>query len=185
MARKPTMRVIMTKDSVKGVAENMKYLGTKRVMVGIPEKKDHRRADDKEKESTIGNAALAYIHSNGAPEVHIPARPFLVPGIMKVRPDIVQRFKRAAERALTTGPGELEKDLRGIGQIAASAAQMVIQEGIPPPLKESTIEARKRRRAGSSYKRKAEKAHETTPLWDTGQLMRAITYVIVPRKQVK
>ena len=67
------------------------------------------------------------------------------------------------------------------GQSAATAAQTRIREGIAPPLAQATVTARRRRSKGAKYRRKATSPSEVTPLIDTGQLLRSITYVFRPK----
>lgn len=161
-------------NRVNELRDRIRDLTEKQVLVGVPQENAGRQEDGSE----ITNAALAYIHTNGAPEQNIPARPFLKPGIERVRGEIVDRLKTTAKLAMRSRSSNIDVGLGGIGQIAASSAQMVIQDGISPPLAESTIAARRRRSKGSSYRRKATSESDTTPLYDTGQLLRAITWVL-------
>jgi hypothetical protein len=172
----PKSGITVTVDRLAELATQMRVLGSTEVLVGVPEEKAQRKTGDQ-----ISNAALAYIHTKGAPEANIHARPFLEPGIKKVQEPIAARMKDAA-LAVMEG-GSAEKGLMAAGQTAASSAQAVIKAGIPPPLKPSTILARRRRGKGSSYRRKAISENQVTPLWDTGQLLRAITFVLRLRKR--
>ena len=166
----------MTLDRVADVVAGIRSLGEKQVLVGVPEAKDERKDGDE-----ITNAALAYIHTNGAPEVGIPARPFIQPGIKEKQDEISSRLKETAVAVLDGNTGTAERGLAAAGQIGASAAQNKIREGLQPPLKESTIAARRIRSKGSRYRRKATAASAVKPLLDTAQLLRAITWVIRKR----
>ena len=165
-------------------------LAKTRVMVGVPAEKTDRRGEG---ESRLTNAALAYIHENGAPEVAIPPRPFLRPGIERAKNDIEGGLKNAGQLALKGDAAKVEKQLMAVGILAASSVRSVIAEGIPPPLKPSTIEGRIRRRKSKTWRarRRAEVAANAaylgeenagagifTPLIDTGQLLKSITYVL-------
>src|SRR5882724_12416208 len=68
------LTVDVTVDKVKEVQLAIRALANTRVMVGIPSDKAARKGK-------INNAQLGYIHEFGAPEVNIPPRPFLVPGV--------------------------------------------------------------------------------------------------------
>lgn len=131
-------------------------------MVGIPEEKNDRNDD-----SGITNAEIGYIHENGAPEVGIPARPHLVPGVAKVQDKIEAGLANAGKLALEGKTEGVMRQLNAIGLIAQSSIRGLITAGLKPPLKPGTIAARRRRgRTG------------TKPLIDTGQYRNAITYVI-------
>ncbi len=164
--------------------------------VGVPEKENARENPDGSK-SPIGNAALAYIHEHGSPAQHIPARPFMNPGVRKVRDRITDILKDGAQVALDReDPEIIIKALHKIGTIAAASMQETITAGIPPPLSPLTVAARSRRSPGSTYRRNATPEEQrafnarwasgkvamsespTTPLHDTGSLIRSLTYVV-------
>lgn len=161
-------------------------IGTK-VMVGVPEDKSARQDA-----TGISNAALAYIHEHGEPTVHIPARPFMVPGIERVKGDSIDLLKTAAEKALDGDPAAVERQLNRVGLLNQASIRGVITEGIPPPLAASTIAGRirrvkgKKRRdsiaaalaAGTPESRQGGVEGLFTPLVVTGQLRNAITYVL-------
>jgi hypothetical protein len=163
-------------DTTREVTAAIRELAGARVLVGIPAKNDGRPAPDK-----IGNAALGYIHEFGSPINNIPPRPFLYPGVRYSQKDWEPYLQQAAEAALS-GNRELVLRLLGSAGIKASnAVKMRIQAGIPPPLKRATIMARRRRSKGSAYRRKAIAMSETTPLYDTGNMLRAITWIVTGR----
>jgi hypothetical protein len=168
---KPHVRV--TIDRVKEVSDSIAYLANTRVLVGIPAVNAVAqvaavRAGTK---PPISLAAIGYIQENGAPEVHIPPRPHLVPGVKKVQQSsTIPRFKEALKAALEGKMAVAQKQLMAAGQEAADSVRAVIKSRIPPPLKEATIEARQRRRQSG-------KAGDV-PLIDTGNLWRAYTFVL-------
>lgn len=140
------------------------------VMVGIPASTPARRPDEGETTAPLTNAALGYIHEYGAPEVNIPARPFLHPGIASIQSRIVKRLQRSGELAFAGQSfiGEFNR----LGLEAVNAVRKKITDGPFIPLAPATLAARRRKgRTGEK------------PLLDTGQLRNAITYVIrkVPR----
>lgn len=157
---------IVTLDKTRQVLLGMRALAAQKVMVGVPADKDGRKQDADEYQP-INNAALAYIHNNGAPEANIPARPYLVPGIKKSKPSWLKKLADAAKQGVGGNPGGVERNLNAAGLIAQNAARAAITEGVPPPLAASTL-ARRRAKGRSG----------TTPLINTGQLIKANTYVI-------
>lgn len=169
----------ITKNNVAKVMASIAELTSTRVMVGIPSTNAGRRS------GAINNAALGYIHENGAPEVNIPARPFLIPGVRSVQPQIEAGLKAAGTMALQgRGPAAVSAQFDRIGLAAASAVKNTLNAGVPPPLAKSTLQARARRgRKGAimELERRAQGAAPGTdlakPLVDTGQLRNAITYV--------
>lgn len=158
-----------------------------RVMVGVPEDKTQRKDS-----SGITNSQLAYIHEHGEPTAHIPARPFMIPGVERVRGDTVNLLKIAAEKALDGDPAAVERQLHRVGLVNQASIRGVITEGIPPPLAASTIAGRIRRVKGKKRRASIQSALDVgtpasrqggveglfTPLVLSGQLRNAITYVL-------
>jgi hypothetical protein len=166
------MPVKVTVDKVQSVLDALQVLNQTRVMVGIPGEKAARRG------TPITNAALGYIHENGAPEINLPARPFLVPGVSKVKTQTASLLRQAGVAALDGKPTVVRKIYMAAGQTAVNSVTAVIRAGIPPPLKPGTVARRRVRSRGSNYRRKATTAAQTIPLIDTGQLLRSVTYVL-------
>jgi len=176
---------VMTLDRAAKVAEGIRTLATQRVMVGIPGENADRQGD-----GDITNAALGYIHENGAPEVGIPARPFLVPGVKRAQEGIVAGLRAAGQAALDGNPSGVERQLHIVGLKASGSVKNVLNEGVPPPLADSTIRSRHTSRGTKSMRagEKAELANRAAggspgiglvkPLVNTGQLRNAVTYVI-------
>lgn len=177
-------------DNFKKLFDGVNVLATTRVMVGVPAEKTDRRDEGNNK---LTNAALAYIQETGSPETNLPPRPFLQPGIERAKSDIEGGLKNAGQLALAGNIAGVEKQLEAVGLLAVSSVRSVIVEGIPPPLKPSTVEGRIRRRKSKTWraKRRAEIAANAaylgeenasvgifTPLVDTSQLLKSITYVL-------
>lgn len=162
----------VTLDNVAKVLRGIDLISSTRVMVGVPDDKSPR------KDGEITNSALLYIHENGAPEVNIPARPSLVPGIRDKREEIVSALRRAGELALEGKPEAVERQFHRAGAIGRDAVKRRITVGPHVPLKEATILARRRRSVGGKYRRKAQSAADVTPLVDTGQMRAAVNYVL-------
>lgn len=180
--------VHVTKDNVAGLVASVRELTKLRVMVGVP---DVNADKGREPGDPYNNAQLAKIHDQGAPEVNIPARPFMGPGIAKARPQVEGWTRRAGVAALRGDAATVMRCMHAAGLAAVSAVQSVITAGIPPPLAESTVRARIARRSSANWKRKRRAAVAAnvaagkapgeglfTPLIDTGALRASITYVI-------
>lgn len=188
MARKSGVSI--TRDNLAKVAKGIKTLADTRVLVGVPaEKADNRTGPGK-----INNAALAYIHDNGAPEVGIPARPFMGPGIKAVNSQIQSSLRVAAAAAADGNLAKLDAAFNAAGMVARDSIKKTITSNIPPPLAPSTVAGRYRQR-GTKTRRKAEKdylaqvAKGVPPgqaqqdagivaLVNTGSLLNSISYVL-------
>ena len=97
--------VRVTRATAEIVSDNLRLLADLEVLVGFPEDSTERdeTATTEEGKEPITNAALGYIHDNGAPEVNIPARPFMKPAI--------EENKEKIERALS---GAMRQAMRGL-----------------------------------------------------------------------
>jgi len=179
-----------TIDNVGGLLARVAELTTSDVLVGVPEAKGAR------KDGQITNASLAYIHEFGSPASNIPARPFLFPGVRKIRPQAIAMLKQGAIDALNGSGKSVSQTLNSVGMLARNSVVNEITDPDPAfvPLRPATIRARLRRTAAGRRKIKQLKAKgialttwaETIvdgsanihPLIDTGQLRAAITYVV-------
>lgn len=160
-------KIIKTIDKVGDLVAALNEFTSKEVLVGIPSETAGR------KEGEIDNAALGFIHEHGAPEVNIPARAFLVPGIKTAEKQIIDLFKKTGQRALAGDKTAVMRGLNAVGMTAQNAVRQKITDGPFTPLKASTV---RRRRKGRG---KVEGEFvEARPLIDTGQLRQAITYVL-------
>lgn len=110
------------------------------------------------------NAEIALIHEFGAPAAGIPARPFVRQTLENKAGQLAALQKKIAQ-ALLMGTLTEGKALGLIGAWAAGAIKATItRDGNFAPLKPATI-----KRKGSDK-----------PLIHTGQLVGAITFVVVP-----
>ena len=171
----------------KAVAE----LANKEVLVGIPQESSSREISD-----TINNAELLYIQSHGvrskqmrqeidksiskgmkysaahslyvkthgSPMLNIPPRPVLEPSIEANKQVIAKQIAIASTAAMENNPHLMEEALNKAGMIATSAAQGWFENPANnwQPNAESTI-----KKKGSNQ-----------PLVDTGEMRKAITYVL-------
>lgn len=157
---KPGLHTLL--DRTADLIEAVRLLGRMRVMVGVPEDRGDRRDFD---EPT--NAELLYTHENGAPEVGIPARPTLRPGIQAAQREINRRLELAGRAATDGRPASVRAQFAAAGSAGAQSVKQMINSNVGPPLAASTIAARKR--AGIKSER---------TLVRTGQMRNAVTYVV-------
>ncbi len=144
-------RDLITIDNLDAVRAELEELAMSEVLVGFPEETTDEGRDPAEDGQPLTNAALAYIHDNGAPEVNIPARPFMIPAIEGAQKQIADQLARTARQVLVSSatgpllPGTVARGLAGVGIAAERAIKMKINEGIPPPLSEYTLRERARK----------------------------------------
>ena len=117
--------------------------------------------------------------------MNIPARPFMTPGITKVRDKVKETLKSAAQGALQ-GKDPIVA-LNRVGLISQASIRNAINDGIPPPLADSTLRGRIRNRTAIKGAKQELANRESgilpgmqdaKPLVATGQLRNSINYVI-------
>jgi hypothetical protein len=156
----------VTKDRVPELVKAMEAFAHKEVLVGIPSDSAKNDRDD----APITNAQIGYINEFGAPEMNIPARPFLVPGVEKAWPEAQRYMAKAAEKVLKFTPdpmGTVNQALEGAGLLAQGEVVQMINDGLSPALSETTLAMRE-----------AKGFYGTKPLIHTGSLKQSITYVV-------
>lgn len=150
-------------DKVGDVMKAMKTVADTQVLAGIPESENARQDDE-----PIGNAEIGYLMENGMPEINLPARPFLIPGVNAAKRQITDRLRQVGEAALDGKISAVQRGFQAVGLIAQKAIRAKMQSGPFAPLSERTLASRRARgRTGSR------------PLIDTGQLRNSVTYVVV------
>lgn len=150
------------RDHVGKVIKSLHALLAKDVLVGVPA----MRAERKEKGKPVNNAEIGYWMEFGAPGANIPARPHLFPGIEDSKPEVLPRFRKAAEAGLVGNVAEVDRQLNAAGLIAVNYVRAKVNSNIAPALSERSLAARRRRGV----------TRENT-LVDTGQYRNSITYV--------
>ncbi|CNF69320.1 hypothetical protein [Yersinia enterocolitica] len=180
-------------DKANGILAAFKSIGSKDVLVGIPESTSNREPEDGEK-VTIGNAQIGYINEYGSPAQNIPARPHLQPGVQSVQDKTIAKLKQAAQ-AVFDGNSAAEKALNQAGLIASDAVRRYMTITNLIPLADSTLAARARRGRKGAIRELARREGEGSlmekneqgqlisntnarPLIDQGQYRRAITYIV-------
>lgn len=130
----------------------------------------------------LTTARLAAIHEFGTDT--IPARPFILGTFDLNRKKYVDLLRTTVIPAIYAGRVSVRKGLEVVGHMMASDMRNRIVEGagIPPPLAESTIQAKIRK--GAWNKRAGMKRGEEGPpmapraLIDTGRMRNAITHEV-------
>jgi hypothetical protein len=203
MATRPGVTRLRSRESLEKMSEALRLLADVEVLVGFPDDGTYRKAETGETDaygraiqsveaSDITNAALGYIHDNGSPEANIPARPFMLPGINEVEKRIVSKMAQVTNAVVKKGADALvvEQGMHQVGLIAKLAIQNKINEGVPPPLADSTLRARARKGRKGAGLELLSRSHGiepsmdfAKPLVDTGQLRNAVNYVIRSRKK--
>lgn len=176
-------------DRLQALVGNVKRMSGRAVLVGIPREQNERGEDG------VTNSDIGYWMEFGAPEANVPARPSLVPGIRDARKQINERLAAGAKAMITarkTNNASVEKHLMAAGQVAVNSIQSKIRAGIPPPLAESTLRRRARRKKGSGHRINKGAIQElrsraagnaagvqfAKPLIDSGQFLKSFTYVL-------
>lgn len=185
--------IITDTDAYRTMRECLADLPDMDVLVGIPQ-------DDKPREdgAPINNASLGYIHEFGSPEMNIPARPWLVPGVSAAKNRVAAFLKQAGRASLDGDKEKVKQCMMAAGLVASTAVKRFIVAGDFQPLAEATLKARARR-AGKGKglaiskgakaeleSREAGNAPSTTfakPLNDTAQMRNSVTYVLRGVKQ--
>ena len=133
----------------------------KAVYVGIPAEKSVR------KRGAVNNAELLFIHTNGSPIRHIPKRPVIEPAIQAHKEEIIAELRAACMASLdliAPTPAEATRHLERAGMRGMNAARGWFRDprnGWAPNAPATIIRKKSDR-----------------PLIDTGQMRRAITYLV-------
>ena len=182
----------LVKSNLKQIQANIQKFAMSDVYVGVPADKNDRQSNFTGESDEITNAEIAYTNDNGSPAKNIPARPFMRPGIKKVREKIAQRMGRGIKDILNTGQ-DADVSLMAVGLMAQSAIRGIINAGIAPALSEQTL----RQRVESKHGAKGAQAEldaraagappsmdYAKPLVWSGQLRNSINFVIRRRGKI-
>lgn len=183
----------LTADNYDKAAEAIDWLSHQSVMVGIPDDRSERDPSPEEP-NPASNAVIGYAHEFGEPAHNLPARPFLIPGVVDARGAWTASFEAAGRAAFAGNLGEARAALQRAGMRAVKSVQDVILKQDFVELSRTTIEERLRKiEAGHArgaarvkkYKGMTNlleqagwEAANIKILQDTNQMFRAITYVI-------
>jgi len=182
----------MTVDHVADVMAAVGRLVSRDVLVGVPEAKTERQAEEKRRPVT--NALIGYAMEFGLPDQNVPARPHLLPGIKAANEGVAKYLGQAGKAALVGDTAGVDRALHAAGLLASASVKRKITEGPFEPLAPATIAARFRQR-GTKSRRKGEEFYRALvaggmeawaaqefagihPLINTGQYRNSITYVV-------
>lgn len=119
-------------------------------------------------------AQVGAVHEFGAPDVGIPERSFIRSTFDKKRPEIVRLGRKLMKQVFPLSHGKggsampMEKALGIMGAfVAAEVKKTISVDGVPPPLKQATID-----RKGSDR-----------TLVDTSRMLNSITWAVVTGKK--
>lgn len=170
------MTVRVTQDRVDAVLASVRALTTDRLLIGVPAENATRPDDGEE---PVNNATLAYVHEHGAPEINLPARPFLGPGIEDAREALERRFRQGAMAALNGTPDAAARTLHGAGLMAVNAVVERLTNGPHTPLSPAYYNERLAEELAKTGAPMG--PAEVTILVRSGEMRRSITYVIRKR----
>lgn len=117
-------------------------------------------------------AYVASIHEFGYTEGGIPPRSFMRTTAAEQGPNWDEAMAKGA-KAIAKGKFTGVQVMDAVGQLAAGDIRKKISKIQSPPLKESTVNARKRR-----YKDKKTTGNLTKPLVDTAVMVNAVTNIV-------
>ncbi len=146
----------------------LQYLATHTVEVGLTSTASER------------SRILLAIHEHGAPAMHIPARPVVMPALAQesCRAELSAAMLSACEAANEGDQGGVISALENAGKAGVDGIHAYIDQGIPPPNSPITLSGGWMRNPVSGKPVKVKGKSGTTPLVDTGQLYNDFNYEI-------
>jgi hypothetical protein len=179
------MSVTVTKDKTKDLIKLLEDIKELEVYVGIPEEKSSRKGEE------ATNAELCYIHANGSPVNHIPARPIIEPAIElpENKKAIAEELGKAVEAVLNKKPAEAKQHLNLAGMLGQNAARAWFTDPRNNWPENSIATAKAKLSKLSDKDQKTLQAlidagasitdkSISKPLIDTGELRKSIIYVV-------
>lgn len=167
---------------LKKLIEAFDSLPDYNIEIGIPEGGNPRENDPKASRE-LTNAEILFINENGSPLRHIPARPVLKMTIEWAIDNLLQRTREKAVKAFIQSGFDqkaLEKEFEIMAVRMEEYARdaIYLNDGRFAPNAPSTIEQKaKRAHAPKGY----DPSDYNHPLFDTGQLAKAIRAILVKK----
>ncbi len=158
---------------LQGLLDGLAFLQSHQVLVGIPEANASHSGP-------LNNVELAYLHSNGSPRMHIPARPFLEPALAQedTRNKIEGCLRQSILNALSGETAAARAELEKAGIYGMTAAQKMIGSAALAPNAPITVSGGWITNPVSHKPVHIKGKGSSAPLIDTGSLRQAITYVV-------
>jgi hypothetical protein len=187
----PTITLTEDGDGESFIKEAMGTLENAKVYVGIPEAETNRESQKDE----VTNAGLLFIHTNGSPIRHIPARPVIEPSIEANHEPLEQGLHATADYVLDGKKAEANQMLKKVGTLGANGAKKWFtdprngwRQNSPETIRRklSKLTGKRLRKALNVLNSVSENMplvgmsaldELNTPLINTGQMRRAITWV--------
>jgi len=187
----PTITLTEDGDGESFIKEAMGTLGNAKVYVGIPQAETTRQSQKNE----VTNAGLLFIHTNGSPLRHIPARPVIEPSIEANHEQIEEGLHETASLVLDGKTSEANEMLKKVGTLGANNAKKWFtdsrngwRQNAPETIRRklSKLTGKRLRKALDVLNSISENMplvgttaldEINTPLINTGQMRRAITHV--------
>lgn len=163
-------------DIPRNLKQAIKFASGSAVYVGIPESKTLRPPEGKKnkqgmgaKLSSITNAELLFIHTNGSEANHIPARPVIEPALEDDKERLSTMMASSMKKALDGNISEAKIELEKVGMRGekVSRAWFTNPKNGWAPNSPRTIAAKI-----------AKRSTNPRPLIDTGELKKSITYFV-------
>lgn len=172
--------VFVLADRTADLRRAMQALATHEVVVGIPAAKGERKGED---EGAMTNAQIGYVQEKGSPKRNIPARPFLIPGIRKVQPQVVDQLRAAGRQALEGKLAGVLACLNRAGILAQNSVRARFVDNDWPALADATLDKRPpadRDEDGKITRRRKSRRERgaLNPLIDTSQMRKSVTYLV-------
>jgi len=164
----------MTENSLatwKKIIKNLAEADAYEVKVGIQGEKAAAQHDD---ESGLTTVEIAAVHEFSGPTDKPPGRPFIRPPLYENEDKWKRRLAETLHDVIEKG-GNPRQAYRKIGEELRKAMIDRVKAGIPPPLADSTIDARNRR-GGSRSRQHGE---DNVPLINTRTMIVAISVDVV------
>lgn len=172
-----SVAVVKIEDNRDDLKRSLRELLKRSVLVGVTEDTSNVGVQN----GAINNAAKAYLNDNGAPEVNIPQREFMRPGIERASDELSGIFADAVRAQLAGNAVGVDAALNQAGARGQAAIVNEIDTGPLEPggrqLSPVTLALRKEGRARIGDPNRTPFAGEE-PLVETGALVQSITYVV-------
>lgn len=168
------MSLIVTKDRTDAILKSIQQMTKERVLIGVPGEKANRDPEPDDPKADITNPQIGYINEFGMPELNIPARPHIVPGVRLALSEVETLYRRGVKAQLDGNKDGITIAHNAVGLVAVAKVQRRITTGPFVALSPVTIKLRKAKGF------KGEK-----PLIVTSQYRRSITYVIRKEQDIK
>ena len=163
---------------------SLKVSANAHVRVGIFSKGEGGKPHQNSKKQSLTVAEIGLVHEFGAPSRKIPERSFLRSTLEKNASKYVAELARGL-RSFLANREDVKRVFETVGQLVSWDVKNAIRAGVGPSLAQSTLEARnkkvkkdKKGRAVNARGRLVKSFADHKPLFDTGQLARAITYAV-------